>query len=499
MKLKLVFIGLVCLTATVLSCTDNIAEDVYHMETVSPGERTSSLVIEVLNADGLTGLLVGATDESLFDEQGVGRTVSEGDLLLNTPLDGNSVSFGDMMDWYGSVLFFNVFSKTEGGDLQLLTHHGNELEYQVVAGDITKSVDLDAVVPDVIRKTVITVSVDQSYSDKTLYFTDDAKNEKFRQSLDDGGEVPEDLYLGSGVPEGGSIGFTIDSPASEGEYHFYLIAPEEGVPYLQRTATIDYDTPEVSVSFEKEQPKLITITAVYLEGTEEPYTETPLHNKEVYLIPADGWPAVKEHVEKDKGNPEPGSYVARTVLDNGAASFGVFCTEGEQDYVVYVPKWNTDYYDSYESREVTVNASQQEYPVDIRALFTPPGSGGDVGITKSVTFTVKIDAMPSGFAMITAPAYIIADSEYLSATWNHVMGGPAPEIPVYKSQDLAYTPMPISVQVEDVEINTAKEIVVFVPGMTTSFVPAAILKRIRGSEITGNTCEVTLDTIEYIN
>ena len=458
MKLKLVFIGLVCLTATVLSCTDNIAEDVYHMETVSPGERTSSLVIEVLNADGLTGLLVGATDESLFDEQGVDRTVSEGDLLLNTPLDGNSVSFGDMMDWYGSVLFFNVFSKTEGGDLQLLTHHGNELEYQVVAGDITKSVDLDAVVPDVIRKTVITVSVDQSYSDKTLYFTDDAKNEKFRQSLDDGGEVPEDLY-----------------------------------------ATIDYDTPEVSVSFEKEQQKLITITAVYLEGTEEPYTETPLHNKEVYLIPADGWPAVKEHVEKDKGNPEPGSYVARTVLDNGAASFGVFCTEGEQDYVVYVPKWNTDYYDSYESREVTVNASQQEYPVDIRALFTPPGSGGDVGITKSVTFTVKIDAMPSGFAMITAPAYIIADSEYLSATWNHVMGGPAPEIPVYKSQDLAYTPMPISVQVEDVEINTAKEIVVFVPGMTTSFVPAAILKRIRGSEITGNTCEVTLDTIEYIN
>ena len=164
-----------------------------------------------------------------------------------------------------------------------------------------------------------------------------------------------------------------------------------------------------------------------------------------------------------------------------------------------MPKWNTDYYDSYEFREVTVDALTQDYAVDIKALFTPPGSGGDVGITKTVDFTVKVDAYPAGWRAMGA-AFIVPDPENLMAVYNYAVSGyNPPDVPFAKSDDLTYTPVPLSVTLS-VDINTAKEVTVFIycmKGFMEEFAP--LVKRISGSEITGNTYEVTLDEIGEIN
>lgn len=490
---KLLLLGL-CLS----SCSDDIAEDVYEREKTPPSEKTSSLTVRLIDEQNRENLVLGALQESLFDESGQSRTVAETDFLLSGDFSGGAVRFDDLMDYYGTTLYFNVFSRAEDG-LDLLTHHGNELRYQVVAGDIEKSIDLSAAVPDAVRKTAVTVTVASEYAGKAVYVTDEERSSLLKERVAAGEEVSSDLYIWNAEAGEEPLSFTINSPASAGKYYAYLAAPEEGIAYLVREAEIGYETETASFSFEKEQPKVINVTATYLEGTEGQYTETSLHNKEVYLISADRWQGVRDHVDDDKGNPEPGTFVQKGTLMQGKASFSVFCTEGTQEYVVYVPKWNTDYYDSYEFREVTVAAGTQTYAVDIKALFTPPGSGGDVGITKTVDFTVKIEAYPPDFMRVTAPVHIIADSEYLSAVWNYIMGGiQEPEIPIYKSEDISYSPLPITVQINGVEINTAKEIVVFAPGLTFGGL-APLVKRIRASEITGNTCEVTLEEIEYIN
>lgn len=494
---KLLLLGL-CLS----SCSDDIAEDVYDRTKTPPSEKTSSLTVMLIDGQNRENLVLGALQESLFDESGNARTVAEADFLLNGVFSGGTVRFDDLMDYYGTTLYFNVFSTTEDG-LDLLTHHGNELRYQVVAGDIEKSIDLSAAVPDAVRKTAVTVTVASEYAGKAVYVTDEERSSLLKERVAAGEEVSSDLYIWNAEAGEEPLSFTINSPASAGKYYAYLAAPEEGIAYLVREAEIGYETETASFSFEKEQPKVINVTATYLEGTEEPYTETPLHNKEVYLIAADSWQEVRDHVDNDKGNPEPGTFVQRATLMDGSASFSVFCTEGTQEYVVYVPKWNTDYYDSYEFREVTVDALTQDYAVDIRALFTPPGSGGDVGITKTVDFTVKVDAKPEGFNFY-GNIWIVPDSDNYSAVWNYIessMMGQEPECAYYYSTEnfMGYQP-PVSAVISGVEINSAKEIVVLLPCMNPmSFSFAPLVKRIRASEITGNTCEVTLEEIEYIN
>lgn len=490
---KLLLLGL-CLS----SCSDDIAEDVYDRTKTPPSEKTSSLTVMLIDGQNRENLVLGALQESLFDESGNASTVAEADFLLSGVFSGGTVRFDDLMDYYGTTLYFNVFSTTEDG-LDLLTHHGNELRYQVVAGDIEKSIDLSAAVPDAVRKTAVTVTVASEYAGKAVYVTDEERSSLLKERVAAGEEVSSDLYIWNAEAGEEPLSFTINSPASAGKYYAYLAAPEEGIAYLVREAEIGYETETSSFTFEKEQPKVINVTATYLEGTEEPYTETPLHNKEVYLIAADRWQEVRDHVDDDKGNPEPGTFVQRATLMNGSASFGVFCTEGSQEYVVYVPKWNTDYYDSYEFREVTVDALTQDYAVDIKALFTPPGSGGDVGITKTVDFTVKVDAYPAGWRAMGA-AFIVPDPENLMAVYNYAVSGyNPPDVPFAKSDDLTYTPVPLSVTLS-VDINTAKEVTVFIycmKGFMEEFAP--LVKRISGSEITGNTYEVTLDEIGEIN
>lgn len=499
---KLLLLGL-CLS----SCSDDIAEDVYDRTKTPPSEKTSSLTVMLIDGQNRENLVLGALQESLFDESGNARTVAEADFLLNGVFSGGTVRFDDLMDYYGTTLYFNVFSTTEDG-LDLLTHHGNELRYQVVAGDIEKSIDLSAAVPDAVHKTVVTVTVASEYAGKAVYVTDEERSSLLKERVAAGEEVSSDLYIWNAEAGEEPLSFTINSPASAGKYYAYLAAPEEGIAYLVREAEIGYETETASFSFEKEQPKVINVTATYLEGTEEPYAETPLHNKEVYLIAADRWQEVRDHVDDDKGNPEPGTFVQRETLMNGSASFSVFCTEGSQEYVVYVPKWNTDYYDSYEFREVTVDALTQDYAVDIRALFTPPGSGGDVGITKTVDFTVKVDAYPEevlpNYILSQPNIFILTDSQYYNQFYYYLFENRAlpEEVVWYKSEDISGS-LPINVTLSDVEINTANEIVVMLPGYSMNFAtymgPAPLVKRIRGSEITGNTCELTLEEIEYIN
>ena len=176
----------------------------------------------------------------------------------------------------------------------------------------------------------------------------------------------------------------------------------------------------------------------------------------------------------------------------------MFCTEGQQDYVVYVPKWNTDYYDSYQYKEVSVSADTDEYAVDIKALFTPPGSG-EAGITKTVTFTVKINEFPAGWRAMGA-IYVVADSENLMEVYNYAasgMGTP-PDVPYAQSASIQGYSAPIEETIE-LEINTSKEIAVFVycmKGIFEAFAP--LVARVSGSEITGNTCEVILSDIEHL-
>ena len=281
---KLLLLGL-CLSS-LSSCSDDIAEDVYEREKTPPSEKTSSLTVRLIDEQNRENLVLGALQESLFDESGSAGTVVEADFLFKGDFSGSTVRFGDMMDYYGTTLYFNVFARTEDG-LDLLTHHGNELRYQ----------------------------------GKAVYVTDEERSSLLKERVAAGEEVSSDLYIWNAEAGEEPLSFTINSPASAGKYYAYLAAPEEGIAYLVREAEIGYETETASFSFEKEQPKVINVTATYLEGTEEPYAETPLHNKEVYLIAADRWQEVREHVDNDKGNPEPGTFVQRATLMNGSASF----------------------------------------------------------------------------------------------------------------------------------------------------------------------------------
>ena len=75
-------------------------------------------------------------------------------------------------------------------------------------------------------------------------------------------------------------------------------------------------------------------------------------------------------------------------------------------------------------------------------------------------------------------------------------GGTPPDVNFTKSDDISYSPLPIEETLE-LEINTAKEIAFFVTGMQ-GWTPAPVVARVNGSEITGNTYEVTLTDIEYL-
>ena len=252
--------GVLCSLVCIVSCVNNIADDVYSRQDPPQNEKNSSLTVEVLDEDGRTGLIVGALSESLFDEQGTAGNVTESELLLSAPVEGGKAMFEDLMDYYRTTLYFNVFEHS-GDELKPVTHLGNQLQYQVVFGDITKTVDLSAEPVETVRKTEITITVASEYSEKNVYFTDEAKSQKLKESIMAGEEVPVDLYLATARAGDEPIVITIDSPKNTGKYFAYIEAPEDEVACLVRETEIGYDTEEVQIDFAKEQPKRIQVTA----------------------------------------------------------------------------------------------------------------------------------------------------------------------------------------------------------------------------------------------
>lgn len=488
MKRIMQLLGSLFVLLAVSACSDDIAEEVYQQEKPQAEEKTSTLTINLENAEGQEGLILAALAENPFDEQGISKEIGEEDFLISKAAEGNQIVF-DLTDFYKQTLFFNVYQKT-GEDYVAKTHLGNQLQYEVVPGEVEKSINLSASPQEVIRKTVLTIGVAPEYDGKALYLLKESTCKLFEEALQAGGTPAEDLYMATATVEAGTASITIDSPKSTGTYWVYVIQPEEGLPYLKRSTEIGYDTDEqVALTFEKEVKKQIQVTAIYLTG-EGYQTEEAFAQKEIYLISKSNWETVKNFVETTHGNPQPGTYVDKQTTDReGKATFELFCTEAQQDYVVYAPKWNTDYYDNYKEASVTITPESGIVPVEIKYPFMPPTSGGDAGIDKTVTFTVNVTSLPTGFVP-RGKIYILKDASQLKDAVQTVMGGSMSfEGLTYSTEDIYGT----GTATIEAEVNTGKRMAVFIIGMVDVFSPAYIAKEIDASSISGNTYTVELN------
>lgn len=474
----------------VSACSDDIAEEVYQQEKPQAEEKTSTLTINLENAGEQEGLTLAALAENPFNEQGISREIGEEDFLMSKTVEGNQVIFDDLMDFYKQTLYFNVYQKTDGAYTPV-THLGNQLQYEVVPGDVEKTIDLAAPPQEVVRKTELTISVAPEYDGKSLYLVKESTRSTFEQTLQEGRAPTEDLYLAAATAEEGKGTFVIDSPQTTGTYWIYLLQPEEGLPYLKRSTEIGYDTDEqVALTFEKEVKKQIQVTAIYLTG-ESYQTEEAFAQKEIYLISKSNWETVKNFVETTHGNPQPGTYVAVQTTDReGKATFELFCTEAQQDYVVYAPKWNTEYYDNYKEANVTITPESGIVPVEIKYPFMPPTSGGDAGIDKEVTFNITVTSLPQdcNFNPYSSFAYVLNDATKLQEAINSGLYGIEG---LTSSNPTAIESTGSSVDVE-AKINTGKRIAVFVVVVQYGYLPSYLVKEIDASGISGNTHKVEL-------
>ena len=489
MKRIMQLLGSLFVLLAVSACSDDIAEEVYQQEKPQAEEKTSTLTINLENAEGQEGLILAALAENPFDEQGISKEIGEEDFLISKAAEGNQIVF-DLTDFYKQTLFFNVYQKT-GEDYVAKTHLGNQLQYEVVPGEVEKSIDLSASPQEVIRKTVLTIGVAPEYDGKALYLLKESTCKLFEEALQAGGTPAEDLYMATATVEAGTASITIDSPKSTGTYWVYVIQPEEGLPYLKRSTEIGYDTDkQVALTFEKEVKKQIQVTAIYQTG-EGYQTEEAFAQKEIYLISKSNWETVKNFVETTHGNPQPGTYVAVQTTDReGKATFELFCTEAQQDYVVYAPKWNTDYYDNYKNENVTITPESGIVPVEIKYPFMPPTSGGDAGIDKTVTFNITVTSLPQdcNFNPYSSFAYVLNDATKLQEAINSGLYGVEG---LTSSNPTAIESTGSSVKVE-AEINTGKRIAVFVVVFQYGYLPSYLVKEIDASGINGNTCDVEL-------
>ena len=490
MKRIMQLFGSLLVLLAVSACSDDIAEEVYQQEKQQAEKKTSTLTINLENAGEQEGLILAALAENPFNEQGISKEIGEEDFLINKTIEGNPTVFDDLMDFYKQTLYFNVYQKT-GEAYTPVTHLGNQLQYEVVPGSVEKTIDLAASPQEVIRKTELTVAIAPEYNGKNLYLVKESTRSTFEQTLQAGGTPTEDLYLAMATAEEGTASITIDSPKNTDTYWIYLLQPEEGLPYLKRNTEIGYDTDEqVSLAFAKEVKKQIQVTAIYLMGEEGSQTEEAFAQKEIYLISKNNWDAVKNFVETTHGNPQPGTYVdCQTTNREGKATFELFCTETQQDYVVYAPKWNTEYYDNYKEANVTITPESTVESVEIKYPYIPPTGEGGGGIDKTVTFTVNIPSVPPGFISPAPNVYILKDASMLSSAVNKVMVGS------YDVEGLVYATantIPGGSATIEAEVNTGKKFAVFIAGMY-QWVPAYIAKEIDASTISGNTYEVVLN------
>ena len=491
MKRIMQLFGSLLVLLAVSACSDDIAEEVYQQEKQQAEKKTSTLTINLENAGEQEGLILAALAENPFNEQGISKEIGEEDFLINKTIEGNPTVFDDLMDFYKQTLYFNVYQKTDEAYTPV-THLGNQLQYEVVPGSVEKTIDLAASPQEVIRKTVLTVAIAPEYNGKNLYLVKESTRSTFEQTLQAGGTPTEDLYLAMATAEEGTASITIDSPKNTDTYWIYLLQPEEGLPYLKRNTEIGYDTDEqVSLAFAKEVKKQIQVTAIYLMGEEGSQTEEAFAQKEIYLISKNNWDAVKNFVETTHGNPQPGTYVdCQTTNREGKAIFELFCTEAQQDYVVYAPKWNTEYYDNYKEANVTITPESTVESVEIKYPYIPPTGDGEGGIDKTVTFTVSVTSLPKECILnpFSSFAYVLNDATKLQEAINSGLYGIEG---LTSSNPTAVESIGSSVEIE-AEINTGKRIAVFVVVVQYGYLPSYLVKEIDASGISGNTHKVEL-------
>ena len=229
-------------------------------------------------------------------------------------------------------------------------------------------------------------------------------------------------------------------------------------------------------------------------GEEGSQTEEPFNEKEIYLINKTDWETVKQHVENTHGNPEKGTYVEKkNTSKDGVVTFELFCTEAQQEYVIYAPKWNTEYYDNYKIAEnVTVTPESDIVTVEMKYPFIPPTSEGSGGINKTVTFTVSVASLPDGAQLhfLYSSVYILNDAANLKEAAEAIRANMPYDGMTQSAETLQGTSSPVTI--ENVEINTGKRIVILTRVMTGFLEFQLMAKEIDASAISGNTHEVTL-------
>ena len=491
MRNRLTLLGAMFALMFFHSCSDDVVNGVFVPEKEDVDREKSSLTVTLENLEITEGLVAGVLDRNIFDEHGGVEDVSKSDLLLQEPVTSSKVEFDDLTAYYKSNIYVNVF-KEEGDLFTPVTNRTSQLEYFVTFGRVEKTIDCGAADTDPIKQTVISGTVPAEYVGKDLYLVLKENREAFITSIQAGGDIDEGTYEGKCTSEDTEVKFVIDTPSFVKSYSVFLVSPEEGVPYLEYALQdINYDLTEVNFTFKKEEKKRIVVTAK--RG------EEPLNDHEAYLIESEKWPEIKEIVEKEKGRPEEGMYVEKKTIVSGQVVFEVFCTEGEKEYKVYIPKWNSGYYDSYHDADVTVNSTDASYPVNIKYPYEPVGGGG--GIEKTVSIEVTLNEFTQcNFGFDGAYVYVLNDAEKLKDAINSGLGDFEG---LYKSDTKvnSINDLPLTFSISQVKFSTDKDIAIFVyPIMDfTDFGQKISIVRERGANITdGFKVNLSRENFEYI-
>lgn len=470
------------------SCSDDVVNGVFVPEKQTGEREKSSLTVKLENIQSSDDLIAGILDKNIFDEYGGISDVSKSDLLFKEPVNASKVEFNDLSAYYKSTVYVNVF-KVNGDAFTPITNRANQLEYFVSFGNVEKTINCGIADTEPIKQTIINVSVPSDYVEKDLYLVLKENQELFINSIQTGGDIDEGLFIQKCTIEETNVKFLIDTPLSAKNYVLFLVRPEDGISYLKNELQeINYDVTEVNFEFKKETKKRIEITA--LRGDE------PLNNHEVYLIETEKWPVVEDVVKNLHGHPESDMYVEKKTIVNGKALFELFCTEGTKDYVVYIPKWNTEYYDSYQKLEVTVNSTQESYELKFDFPYVPPTGGG--AITKTVDIEVTLSDFEGYNIFPNTYVYVLNDSDNLKDAINKILYGSDYEGLFKSEQSISgMEDLPKTLTVKNVEISTDKEIAVFV--YPVGFPPQISIKREPGANITnGFKVTLTKDNLENI-
>lgn len=103
------------------SCSDDIADAVYHKTDPAKDPQKSSLTILLKGMEEGKSYIVGALEQSPFNEEGKADEIKAQNLLFQQPVANGKVVFADLMDYYKKTLYFNVYEK--GEDIPLLVTH----------------------------------------------------------------------------------------------------------------------------------------------------------------------------------------------------------------------------------------------------------------------------------------------------------------------------------------------------------------------------------------